>query len=117
MVVENFQVLKSLSLRKLSKTPQNNLEYRFRCADTKNIAFLWFLGKILEIFGLKCIFFKSYPKNCHISMGDSGKTAEVIGEMRTKVTSVGRNVHQNIFGLVSKGVEKFEIFIKEEFWF
>ena len=52
---------------------------------------------ILELFGLKSIFFLN-QKNCHISIGDSGRTVEGTDEIGPKIASGGRNLQENIFG-------------------
>ena len=36
-------------------------------------------------------------KNCHFSIGDSGKTVGVIEKMRPEVTSAARNLPENVF--------------------
>ena len=71
----------------MSKIPQKILKYRFERADSKNLAFLWSWGKILDILGSKYNFF---------SMGNFGKMLGVIEE--TKGPSGGRNVQENVFG-------------------
>ena len=45
-------------------------------------------------------------------MNDTAKIVEVIGNMRPKVTSKGRNVQENAFGGVSEVVNKFRNFPK-----
>ena len=53
-------------------------------------------SNIFEKFGAKSEFFYIF-KNCDISMGDFGKTIELIETMRLEVTSAARNLQENEF--------------------
>ena len=56
---------------------------RSRRTDSKNIAYLWFLSRCLEMFGLKFNFFTEFLEY-KIALGDFGKMVGVFEQMRSK---------------------------------
>ena len=81
----------------MSKNQQKILGCRFRRADSRNIAFVVFYGKNLELFALKTNSFQN-PKFYNIPAVDFGKIIGIIKEMQPKVTSGGQKykVHKQM---------------------
>ena len=68
--------------------------FKYRCADSKNIEYLWSGTKILEKFALEFCFLIlriTWP------VGDSRNSVGIFEKMRPKLTSGSQNLKENVF--------------------
>ena len=79
-------------LKNLSKNRENNLEYRFRRTNSKNIALLWCRSEISKIFGLKRNL-KKKSKNCAIVRFRKNCTKKWGRNVKEIFVEIFRNFH------------------------